>query len=152
MKKPTLNQILAAALLVAVAINSYQHYTHPAYKYYVDNINKLRDDFRLFKLQVANDFVPAVSNGFLSAAHASISNQISILTRQQPKTSHSLPSDKPKLPNFRFHHYFELDGRPYVMLGDWWYTVGDCLLGLPIEGISPDVVLIGGLYYDVQKN
>lgn len=159
MKKPTINQILAVAVIVAVSLNTYQHYSHPAYRYYVDNIHKLREDFKAFKLQVANDFVPAVSNGFLRAANVNISNQVAIIARKFSSTSRDSKSygssgysEKPILPNFHFHDYMEISGVPYVHLGTKWYTVGDELLGQVIDGITPDVVLIGGRYYDVKNN
>lgn len=151
MARLNLNQVLAIALIGATVFNSVQHFTHPAYKYYVDNFRKLRQDFEEFKTRVSLEFVPAISNSFANAAQVSISNQVHLIARTQKAT---LPTttEKPKLPNFKFHRYFEIRGVRFVMLGDTWYKEGDVVLGLPILGITPDVVNVGGNYYDVQKN
>ena len=68
------------------------------------------------------------------------------------KATFPTTTEKPKLPNFKFHRYFEIRGVRFVMLGETWYKEGDTVLGLPILGITPDVVNVGGNYYDVQKN
>lgn len=156
MARLNLNQVLAIALIGATVFNAYQHFTHPAYKYYVDNFRKLREDFDAFKTRVSLEFVPAISNSFASAAQVSISNQVLLISRTQkgifsPANSPA-NQEKSKPPNFKFRRYFEISGTRFVMLGDTWYKEGDVVLGLPILGITPDVVNVGGNYYDVQKN
>lgn len=51
---------------------------------------------------------------------------------------------------FKFRRYQEVNGTPFVMLGNKLYTVGDRIDGEVIKTIEPTFVKLGENYYEVK--
>ena len=47
--------------LLAIMINTLSHFFHPSYRYYRDNIDKLKTEFVAFKDQVVLEIVPSIN-------------------------------------------------------------------------------------------
>ena len=66
--------------------------------------------------------------------------------------SRSTRENKEEKPKLKFHGYSSIAGVDYVYLGRRAYRIGDRVLGKMILDICPDVVNLGGVYYEVQKD
>ena len=51
---------------------------------------------------------------------------------------------------FKFRRYQEVNGTPFVMLGNKLYTVGDRIDGEVIKTIEPTFIKLGDNYYEVK--
>lgn len=118
-----------------------------------------------YNLVLSRDLAHAnfiITNHFFSAASSFVSNLVSSSLVNSPSVSvapslvsslsASDPVSPPELPDLSFHHFWEFGGKPYVKLREKVYTIGDIVLGYPIEDISPDVVVYRGKYYKVAEN
>lgn len=145
MKKPSSNQLLQAALVLALVVNCIIHFNSPAYKFYRENMQVLRNDVYDFQEKIKYEFVPAIlevaSNRVVSTSPASVSvSSSSSVSSSLPLLSDTNLVARSRLFNLDFLWFnsggvngFELDGVRYF--------VGDSLFGSVIRSITPTIVV-----------
>lgn len=152
------NLICAASLLVLAF-------------YYRKRVSRLEDSVRfLARVNVGlqssfRDSVHFITNDVFSVSSSFVSNVVSVSKtssnvansdfKKFDSKASSIDSSSdpaPELPPIQFNGYFEISGNPYIRVRNKYYTVGDILLGYPIEGISPDVVEYRGKYWKIDPS
>ena len=69
-----MQQKLIILLLIVMVINSVATFYHPAYRFYKEQAQVLRDDYVKFERKVRDDFVPAITNFVLSVPRGTNTN------------------------------------------------------------------------------
>lgn len=134
------NILLIAACLLTV-INIYSQYTHSAYKYYVENIEQLRNDFAQYRKSVNGDIIKGLFE--LTNICANTSSAIS-------GSIDSLISSNTNMPMIVFDRFAISRGRPCAIIGDYAYYIGDIYGKWVITDINPSYVVINDNYYYYQ--
>lgn len=144
--------ILISLFIFAICLNTVVHFCHPSYKYYKENIDKLKSQFIAFKDSVVLEIVPSINTVNTNLTY-------NILTRYESNLIFRL-NENFKNQNFQNYenkkenisiiadsqikeiyvddyHYSELNHIKYVRLYGDHYKIGDILLGEVIVSIDP---------------
>lgn len=137
--------------LLAIIVNTFSHFFHPSYRYYKENIEKLKNEFIAFKDQVVLEIVPSINtvntNLTFNILTQYESNLIIRINENLKKFNSSNPDKDENLlivNDFQVkeiyvddYHYSEVNRIKYVRLYGDNYRIGDILLGEVIVSIDP---------------
>lgn len=139
MKKLTFFHWLIIALILVLIINTVTHFTHPAYKFYRENFEQLRESNEVFEKRVLTEVVTAIvtNSSFRSSSvvtNVSISQTSSVSSVMRGE---SVATNSTYSLDFRFFvsqslPCFEYQGRSYFLTDDFY--------GSPLIYISPTIV------------
>lgn len=127
------------ALFVVAFLNTVALFTHPAWRYYKKNVDRVQDhlDARIteFQIQVADQFLPAVyhaitNNGLNHSSSVSVSASDSVVLPPSSTNQHLITKTVEG-------SYFTAARRPFVDVNGFFLQVGDNFDGTPITSISP---------------
>lgn len=144
MKRPNSTQLLIISLVIALGANIYTHYTHPAYRFYEENIKQLENDFAEYKKKVATEFIPALyqmqSNIVIYAAAnapqiAAALNDSKVTTNISEMVTYKELELERKI-NIDDYSHFSANGVRYVTMRGRHYRLGDRVMGEEIEYID----------------
>ena len=120
--------VLGCLVFLALLVNTWVHYTHPAYSHYVETSRHIDERFEKMRKQMFDDIVPfvkfAVSHTNDLAGVSSSSNSVTSLIRE-------------KFLDFRF---FSFNYQPFFEYQGHSYRLGDLFLGSPLVYISPTLI------------
>ena len=128
------------ALLVVSVLNTVAFFTHPAWRYYKKNVDRVQDhlDARIteFQIQVADKFLPAVyeaitNNGVNHSSSVSVSTSPDAFVLPPSATNHNSITKSIE------GSYFIAARRSYVDVNGFFLQVGDNFDGTPITSMSP---------------
>ena len=137
--------LLLVCVCVLTVVNIYTQYTHRAYKYYVENITALREDFDLYRKSVNGDIIRGLfeltnictsANNVISANNL-YDNNISVNTN---------------MPSILFDRFAIVKGKPAAIIDNFAYFVGDKFGCWSITDINPSYVSINDCYFYYNKN
>ena len=137
--------LVAVLLIVALLVNGILHYTHPAYRYYREQLQNLRVEYTgkvdAFKEEVQRDILPrwldTVSNVVVRSSAREMLSRLPLRTRDGVSIVPSAPS-VPSLSSLPFGNarFFIVDGRFGVEWQGSSFYVGDPFLGSRITSID----------------
>lgn len=144
MKRPNSTQLLVISLVVALVANIYTHYTHPAYRFYEENIKQLENDFIDYKKKVASEFIPALiemQSNIVLYASSSIPQLSAASNEQKAATNISELVTYKELElerkiSIEDYSHFSANGVRYVTMRGRHYRLGDRVMGEEIKYID----------------
>lgn len=140
-------KLLILVLVVVLIINTVLHFTHPAYKYYTDNVRQFRSDYNDFVRQVRSDFIPTIlqvsSNRYQRVETSSSSSNVVV------ETSSSSSSVIPTSVDAR---YFSANGDGYFCFNGWTFKKGDDFYGYTILDVRPTLIITDGRVFLISSD
>lgn len=135
--------------LLAIIVNTCSHFFHPSYRYYRENIDKLKTEFVAFKDQVVLEIVPSINTvntnltfNILTQYESNLIIRINENLKKFPIESKNenisiITESQPKEIYVDDYHYSEVNNIKYVRLYGDHFRIGDILLGEVIVSIDP---------------
>ena len=137
--------------LLAIMINTLSHFFHPSYRYYRDNIDKLKTEFVSFKDQVVFEIVPSINTvntnltfNILTQYESNLVIRINDILKKSQFKNESKNENLTILDDFQVkeiyvddYQYSEVNNTKYVRLYGDNFRIGDILLGEVIVSIDP---------------
>ena len=98
---------------------------------------------------LTNDYFKAAASfaGSFSSRVDRVSLPLSVVSNSSVIAS-SPVSD---IPDIAFSGYFEFNGSAYIQVRNKYYSIGDYVLGYPIQDITPDIVKYRDKYFKVKE-
>ena len=124
--------VLAAAIFLALVVNSIVHYTSPVYRYYQENVKHVNDQYSDLRKRLLTELVPFVQFS-LTNRHDSV-NSVGSLSSLSVSTN-SVPLDM-----YLDFSFVVSGGDASMFFADHAYRLGDLFLGSPLVYISPTLV------------
>lgn len=141
------------ALFVVSVLNTVALFTHPAWRYYKKNVDRVQDhlDARIteFQIQVADKFLPAVyqaitNNGVYSSPSVSVSSSDPVVLPVSATNQNSITKSIEG-------SYFTAARRSFVDVNGFYLQVGDNFDGTPITSMSPYCITTRLNTYELKK-
>lgn len=133
-------QWLVIALVAALLFNAFVHWTNPAYRYYVDNVDLFRKDYKTFVDQVRLEFVPAImSVATNQPATVVYTNQINgVVLKDTVKSDNvdEIIKEEKDLPVF----FWRMNNTVGVEYNGFRFLPGDNFFGSEIVYIDPTLL------------
>lgn len=137
--------------LLAIIVNTFSHFFHPSYKYYKENVEKLKNEFIAFKDQVVLEIVPSINTvntnltfNILTQYESNLVIRINDILMKSKFNNDTKKENLTILDDFQVkeiyvddYHYSEVNKTKYVRLYGDNFRIGDILLGEVIVSIDP---------------
>lgn len=144
--------ILVFLLIGLLIVNTVVHFSHPAYRFYRQNCEQLknqvesvalalRSDYDVFTKRVQVDFVPSILTVFSNRCDVAsvFSNRCDVVGSTDYK------------PDIITARYFVAGGKGWLDYDGWQYTAGDDFFGYTILEVRPSLVITDGRVFVLQR-
>lgn len=129
-------------------INTVMHFTHPAYKYYKQNISKvesrLSDRQEKFEKKIIGDFLPAIYQSISNSYRVVEGSPSSVSVLPQAKTEHRVVKQLDA-------SFYIFRGVPCIEYNGITFQVGDNFDGSAIISVSPMMVRTDFADYEIKS-
>lgn len=136
-------KILLLVLVLVLIANTVLHFTHPAYRYYTQNVSQFRSDYNDFVRRVQHDFIPVIlsvsSNRVYSSSTSFVTNSLSSASRDQ-------------VPSSVDARYFVAGGRPGFTFNNFNFFQGDDFYGYTILDVRPTIIITDGRVFLISNS
>lgn len=148
MKLPHLSktQFLILVLIVGIVINTWIHFTSPAYLYYREKVAEIKDDNSLFRRRVYTDLMPLIfmkTNSFCSSSVVVSNGVVSSSFNSSYSESRYAVIDA---------SFFILGGEMGFFYNGWQFFIGDLFYGDQIVYIDPTMAKTRTMDFFFKRN
>ena len=129
---------LLIILICVIVLQAFMILTHPAYRYYRQQVQSLRNDYLRFERQVRDDFVPAITNFVQNVPRGTLTDNVitdNVITRNVITNDVIVPIEKPPFSEISSAP-FSINDKLGFSFNGFYYFVGDSFMGSEIISID----------------
>ena len=139
---------LLIILICVIVLQAVMTLTHPAYRYYRQQVQSLRNDYLRFERQVRDDFVPAITNFVQNVPRGTLTDNVitdnvitdnvitdNVITRNVITNDVIVPIEKPPFAEISSAP-FSINDKLGFSFNGFYYFVGDSFMGSEIISID----------------